>query len=33
VIHPTPFALAAAQLQRDYQSCWRGLARHFNPQG
>jgi homogentisate 1,2-dioxygenase len=30
VIHPTPFALAAAQLQRDYQACWSGLARHFN---
>jgi len=29
VIHPTPFALAAPQLQRDYQTCWRGLARHF----
>jgi len=31
VIHPTPFALAAKELQRDYAACWRGLARHFNP--
>ncbi|HEX6792555.1 MAG TPA: homogentisate 1,2-dioxygenase [Casimicrobiaceae bacterium] len=31
VIHPTPFALAAPQLQRDYRACWRGLARRFKP--
>ena len=31
VIHPTPFALAAKALQRDYAACWRGLARRFNP--
>jgi len=31
VIHPTPFALAANELQRDYAACWRGLARRFNP--
>jgi len=30
VIHPTPHALTAPQLQRDYQACWRGLARHFD---
>ncbi len=30
VIHPTPHALASAQLQRDYQECWQGLAKHFN---
>jgi homogentisate 1,2-dioxygenase len=30
VIHPTPYALAAPQLQRDYPACWRGLARHFD---
>ncbi|HJU24891.1 MAG TPA: homogentisate 1,2-dioxygenase [Casimicrobiaceae bacterium] len=30
VIHPTPFALEAPQLQRDYQACWRGLAKHFD---
>ena len=29
VIHPTAYALACPQLQRDYQACWRGLARHF----
>lgn len=29
VIHPTPYALAAPQLQRDYQACWHGLASHF----
>ena len=30
VIHPTPHALAAPQLQRDYQACWQGLAKHFS---
>ena len=30
VIHPTPHALASAQLQRNYQACWQGLAKHFN---
>ena len=30
VIHPTPFALEAPQLQRNYQACWRGLAKHFD---
>jgi homogentisate 1,2-dioxygenase len=29
VIHPTPEALASPQRQRDYQACWRGLAKHF----
>jgi len=29
-IHPTPHALASAQLQRNYQACWQGLAKHFN---
>jgi homogentisate 1,2-dioxygenase len=32
VIHPTPYALSSPQLQRDYQACWRGLARHFDAQ-
>jgi homogentisate 1,2-dioxygenase len=31
VIHPTPLALAARELQRDYAACWRGLARRFSP--
>ena len=30
VIHPTSYALAAPQLQRDYPACWRGLVRHFD---
>jgi homogentisate 1,2-dioxygenase len=30
VIHPTPYALAAPQLQRDYRACWRGLVSHFD---
>lgn len=31
VIHPTKQALDAPQRQRDYQQCWRGLAKHFDP--
>ena len=30
VIHPTAYALAAPQLQPDYQRCWHGLASHFD---
>jgi homogentisate 1,2-dioxygenase len=30
VIHPTARALASPQLQRDYQACWQGLAKHFS---
>ncbi len=29
VIHPTRQALAAPQLQDDYQQCWQGLQKHF----
>jgi homogentisate 1,2-dioxygenase len=31
LIRPTPQALEATQLQRDYQDCWQGLASHFDP--
>ncbi len=31
VIHPTAQALDASERQRDYQDCWRGLARRFQP--
>ncbi len=31
VIQPTRQALEAAQLQGDYQDCWKGLKRHFDP--
>jgi homogentisate 1,2-dioxygenase len=31
VIHPTRQALDAPQRQRDYQQCWQGLAKHFDP--
>ena len=27
----TPHALAEPQLQRDYQDCWAGMAKHFDP--
>ena len=27
----TPHALASPQLQRDYQDCWAGIAKHFDP--
>jgi homogentisate 1,2-dioxygenase len=29
VIHPTARALAAKELQPDYQACWHGLAKQF----
>jgi homogentisate 1,2-dioxygenase len=31
VIRPTVQAMEAAHRQRDYQDCWRGLRRHFDP--
>ena len=33
VIRPTRQALDAAHRQRDYQACWAGLKKHFDPQG
>ena len=32
VIRPTAQAVAAPQRQRDYQACWQGLRKHFNPE-
>ncbi len=32
VIHPTRQALQSPQLQQDYQECWAGLKKHFDPQ-
>jgi homogentisate 1,2-dioxygenase len=29
VIRPTQTALASAQLQKDYASCWQGLRKNF----
>jgi homogentisate 1,2-dioxygenase len=31
VIHPTRQALESTQRQRDYQECWKGLQKHFDP--
>lgn len=31
VIRPTRFAAESASLQSDYQHCWQGLKKHFNP--
>ncbi|MBB5209185.1 homogentisate 1,2-dioxygenase [Chiayiivirga flava] len=31
VIHPTAQALDAPWRQRDYQQCWQGLRKHFDP--
>ncbi|HET6724579.1 MAG TPA: homogentisate 1,2-dioxygenase [Gammaproteobacteria bacterium] len=31
VIRPTRQALEAPELQADYQQCWQGLRKHFNP--
>ena len=33
VIRPTKQALASPQLQDDYQDCWKGIKKHFDPQG
>ena len=31
VIHPTRQALESLQLQGDYQDCWAGVKKHFDP--
>jgi homogentisate 1,2-dioxygenase len=31
LLRPTAAALALPQLQADYQSCWQGLKKHFDP--
>jgi homogentisate 1,2-dioxygenase len=31
VIRPTGIALNLPQLQKDYQNCWQGLRKHFDP--
>jgi len=31
VIRPTQVALESPQLQKDYQSCWSGIRKHFDP--
>jgi homogentisate 1,2-dioxygenase len=31
VIRPTRYALESSLLQKDYQDCWRGLTKHFDP--
>jgi homogentisate 1,2-dioxygenase len=31
VIHPTRQALESPQRQRNYQQCWEGLGKHFDP--
>jgi homogentisate 1,2-dioxygenase len=31
VLRPTEFAMGCKQLQGDYDSCWNGLGRHFQP--
>lgn len=33
VIRPTRTAMDAAHRQRDYQTCWAGLQKHFTPPG
>jgi homogentisate 1,2-dioxygenase len=32
VIRPTDAALAWPELQSDYDACWQGMRRHFDPQ-
>jgi homogentisate 1,2-dioxygenase len=31
VIRPTEFALRSEALQRDYDACWSGFDRRFQP--
>jgi homogentisate 1,2-dioxygenase len=31
VIRPTQAALDSPHLQRDYQHCWGGIQKHFDP--
>ena len=31
VLRPTQIALGLPQLQADYQNCWQGLKKHFDP--
>jgi homogentisate 1,2-dioxygenase len=31
VIRPTGLAMNMPQLQKDYQNCWQGLKKHFDP--
>ena len=31
VIRPAAQALDAGHRQRDYQACWQGLQKHFDP--
>lgn len=33
VLRPTQFALECPQLQKDYDSCWAGMAKTFTPEG
>jgi homogentisate 1,2-dioxygenase len=31
VWRPTPYAIESPQRQLDYQRCWAGLKKHFDP--
>jgi homogentisate 1,2-dioxygenase len=33
VLRPTQYALECPQLQKDYDSCWAGMAKTFTPEG
>ena len=33
VLRPSQFALECPQLQKDYDSCWAGMAKTFTPEG
>ncbi|MCM2318978.1 MAG: homogentisate 1,2-dioxygenase [Pseudomonas sp.] len=33
VLRPSQFALECPQLQKDYDSCWTGMAKTFTPEG
>jgi homogentisate 1,2-dioxygenase len=32
IIRPTRHALESPTLQRDYQACWLGIQKNFNPE-
>ena len=31
MINPTGFALETLEIDADYQNCWLGIEKHFNP--
>jgi homogentisate 1,2-dioxygenase len=32
LLRPTRYAMESPQRQADYDECWQGLSKHFNPE-